>query len=61
MTAKYEVLKLWLKYISGCVVEDYKAGVFHLVISLLIISSQVYLAWEYKNYYRQLFIAGPAS
>jgi putative oxidoreductase len=35
-------------------------GSMPILISLLIIGTQLYLAWSYRNYYRQLFIAKPA-
>lgn len=35
-------------------------GGMPITISLLIIISQLYLAWAYRDYYKQLFIAKPA-
>jgi hypothetical protein len=35
-------------------------GVASLVISSLILVLQLFLAWNYRNYYRQLFIPRPA-
>jgi len=35
-------------------------GSMPILISLLIIVAQLYLAWSYRYYYRQLFVAKPA-
>ena len=35
-------------------------GVMPISISFLILVSQIWLAWNYKNYYKQLFILRPA-
>ena len=35
-------------------------GVMSISISSLILLLQLFLAWNYRNYYRQLFIARPA-
>jgi putative oxidoreductase len=37
-----------------------QTGGMPITISLLIIISQLYLAWAYRDYYKQLFIARPA-
>ncbi len=34
-------------------------GGMPIIISLLIIISQLYLAWSYRDYYKQLFVARP--
>jgi putative oxidoreductase len=37
-----------------------QTGGMPITISLLIIISQLYLAWAYRDYYKQLFIAKPS-
>jgi uncharacterized membrane protein YphA (DoxX/SURF4 family) len=37
-----------------------QTGGMPITISVLIIISQLYLAWAYRDYYKQLFIARPA-